>query len=452
MGSIAGILKDFFATNQQKVTQATASGCLDVMGGVTDVAGCLLLQKALEPVSTAYVATREDQTIALKIVHQGTSTHDLVCNYPALVGQFPTLHYDYTRQQIQRVHPDELIIALLGCVVMLYAERKLKFEGLAIVLVSELPWEVGAGAIASLELALLKAISSSLNLTVGPYELPLLAHRAENWVGSFGTGPSRHIVSYLGDLQHLTPLRCQPAEVFHPINLPDALSFVGVGTGRAVTLANPALARLRTAMFMGYSIIALASGATVRDLEVAKETGDWLSLPYGGYAGNIPPSEFEDKYRLILPEKLSGQDFFEKFQTSIDIISFIDRDEEYDVLKGTRLPVYENFRAQLFVQVIKNYSAEFQNYANRLNLMGELMYQSHQNYSDCGIGYPGADEIVARVKAAGPRKGLYGARLTYPGSGGLVVILCGGLSGPENAVAIQREYEQQIGKPVALFQ
>ena len=451
MVSIAGILKDFFATYQQKVTQATAPGRLDVMGGATDVAGSLLLQKALEPVSTAYVATRDDQTISLKIVHRGITTHDIVCDYPDLIGQFPTIHYDYTRQQIQRVHPDELIVALLGCLVVLYTERKLKFEGLAILLVSDLPRNTGVGTTASLELALLKAVSSSLNLTVDHYELPLLAHRAENLVGGYGSGPSRHIVSYLGDLQQLTPLRCQPAEVFHPISLPDSLSFVGVGTGEPVSLTNPASARLRTAMFMGYSIIALASGATVRDLEVAKETGDWSGLPYGGYVGNIPPSEFEDKYLPILPERLTGQEFFEKFQTSIDIISFIDRDEEYNVLKSTRLPVYENFRAQLFVQVIKNYSAEFQNYANRLNLMGELMYQSHQTYSDCGLGHPGADEIVARVKAAGARKGLYGARLTAPGSGGMVCILCGGLSGPENAVAIQQEVEQRVGKPVALF-
>ena len=452
MGSIAGILKDFFATHQQKVTQATAPGCLDIMGGVTDVAGSLLLQKAIEPVSTAYVAARDDQKITLKVVRQGTPTHDVVCSYPELVGRFPSIHYDYTRQQILHVHTDELIVALLGCLVVLYAERKLKFEGLSIVLVSDLPESIGASAIVSLELALLKAVSASLNLTVGPYELPLLAHRAENLVGGFATGPSRHITANFGDLHQLTPLRCQPAEVFHPIGLPDSLSFIGTETGGSVSLADSAYTRLRVGLFMGYSIIALASGASVRDLAVAQETNNWSTLPYQGYLGNITPSEFEDKYSSILPETLNGQDFFDKFKTSIDNISFINRDEEYDVYRAARLPVYENFRAQLFVQVIKNYSAEFQNYANRLNLLGELMYQSHQNYSDCGLGHPGANEIVARVKAAGPRKGLYGARLTAPGNGGIVCILSGGLSGPENAVAIQREYEQKAGKPVALLQ
>ena len=446
MGNIAGVLKDFFATYQQKVTQATAPGQLDVMGGATDVTGGLLLQRAPEPVSTAYVATRDDQHISLRIIHQGTPTHDITCNYVELVGESPTTHYDYARQQIRQVHADEVVVALLGCLVVLYADRKLKFEGLAIILVSDLPW--GPGVIASLEIALLKAVSSRLNLTVGPYEIPQLAHRAENWVGGFGTGLSRHLVSYVGDPRQLMPMRCQPAEVFHPIDLPDAVSFIGVGTGATVSLADAAYARARAAMFMGYSIIALASGATVRDLEVAKETQDWSALPYGGYLANVHPSEFEDKYRSVLPERISGQDFFEKFQTSIDIISFIDRDQEYDVLKCTRLPVYENFRAQLFSQIIKNYSTEFQNYANRLNLMGELMYQSHQNYSDCGLGHPEADQLVAQVKTGGPRKGLYGARVT---SFGVVCVLSGGLSGPENALAIHQSHQQRIGNPVALL-
>ncbi len=149
-----------------------------------------------------------------------------------------------------------------------------------------------------------------------------------------------------------------PSEVFHPIDIPDSLAFVGIDTGVPVSLADEAYGIARAATFMGYSIIALASGATVRDLELAKETQDWTNLPYGGYIANINPSEFEDKFLSILPETISGQDFFEKYQTSINIISFIDRDREYKVLKCTRHPVYENFRAKLFAQIIKNYSTE----------------------------------------------------------------------------------------------
>ncbi len=74
MSNIAGVLKDFFATHLQKVSQATAPSHLNVMGGVADVAGALLLRKAQEQVSTAYVAFRDDQAITLKLIYQGRRT------------------------------------------------------------------------------------------------------------------------------------------------------------------------------------------------------------------------------------------------------------------------------------------------------------------------------------------------------------------------------------------
>ena len=451
MSNIAGILKDFFAAHQQKVSQATAPSHLDVMGGISDVAGALLIQKAQEQVSTAYVAFRDDQAITLKLIYQGKERLDIQCDYGNIIGQFPTVNYEYARQQIQKISTHEAVINLVGCLIVLYSERNLKFEGVDIIIVSDIPLGTGVGAITSYEIALLKAIRNGLNLDLREYEIPLIAHRAENWVGGFCSGPGEHLTAFAGTPNRLTPMVCQPSEVFHVIDIPDTLAFVGIDTGVSVSLADEAYGIARTAAFMGYSIIALASGATVRDLEVAKETQDWANLPYGGYIANINPSEFEDKFLSILPETISGQDFFEKYQTSIDIISFIDRDREYKVLKCTRHPVYENFRVKLFAQIIKNYTTEFQNYSNRLNLMGELMYQSHQSYSDCGLGHPRADEIIHRVKQRGAKQGLYGARIVARGGGGTVCILCGGISGPEYAREVHQEYQQSIDQSVAFF-
>ena len=421
------------------------------MGGIADVAGALLIQKALEQVSTAYVAFCDDQTITLKIIHQEKELLAIRCNYDEIVGQFPTVNYEYARQQIRAVSTHEAVINLIGCLLVLYHEKNLKFEGVDIIIISDIPLDTGVGAITSYEIALLKAVSDGLNLNLQEYEIPLLAHRAENWVGGFCRGPGEHLTAFAGNPNKLTPMVCQPSEVFHPIDIPDTLAFVGIDTGVSVSLTDEAYGTARAAMFMGYSIIALASGATVRDLELAKETHDWASLPYGGYIANINPSEFEDKFLSILPETISGQEFFEKYQTSIDIISFIDRDQEYKVLKCTRHPVYENFRAKLFAQIVKNYTTEFQNYSNRLNLMGELMYQSHQSYTDCGLGHPSADEIVNSVKQRGTQQGLYGARIVAQGGGGTVCILCGGISGPKYAQEVHQEYQQHLSQPVAFF-
>ena len=451
MSNIAGILKDFFAAHQQKVSQATAPGHLDVMGGVTDIAGGLLIQKAQEEVSTAYVAFRDDQLITLKLIYQGEEQLNVRCNYSEIVGQFPTVNYQYARQQLQQISSHEAAVSLIGCLLVLFNERTIKFEGIDIIITSDIPMRTGVGAVTSYEIALLKAVGAGLNLDLREYDIPLTAHRAENWVGGFSSGPREAMASFAGNPNRLTPIVCQPGEVFHPIDIPNAISLVGIDTGVPVSLADEAYGTARAAMFMGYSMIALASGATVRDLEVARETQDWSSLPYQGYIANINPSEFEDQFLPILPDAILGQEFFEKYQTSVDIISFIDRDQTYNILKCTRHPVYENFRAKLFAQTVKNYTTEFQNYSDRLSLLGELMYQSHQSYLDCGLSHPRADELIARVKEQGAEQGLHGARITGRGGGGTVCILCGGIAGPERAQEIHHEYQQAVGKTVAFF-
>lgn len=449
MSKIAGILKDFFAVHQQKVTQATAPGRLDIMGGISDVAGALLIQKAQSPVSTAYVAFRDDQQVTLRIICQEEELLNVTANYPQLVGEFPTVNYEYVRRQIQQISTHDAVISLLGCLLVLFAERSLKFEGMDVVIVGDLPLASGIGTITSYEVALLKAVSNRLNLSLSEHEIPRIAHQAENWIGGFCSGPGKAIASAWGNPNKLTPLVCQPYEVYQPIDIPDSITFAGIDTGEPVSLADEAYGAARAALFMGYSIIALASGASVRDLEVARETQNWSHLPYGGYVANINPSEFEDKFLPILPETITGQAFFERYQASIDVISFIDRDREYPVLNCTRHPVYENFRAKLFAQIIKNYTTEFQNYSNRLNLLGELMYQSHQSYTDCGLGHPQADKLVKMVKERGGS--LYGARLVAQGRGGTVCVLSGGISGPGQAQEIHQQYQQMIDKSVAFF-
>jgi galactokinase len=80
--------------------------------------------------------------------------------------------------------------------------------------------------------------------------------------------------------------------------------------------------------------------------------------------------------------------------------------------------------------------------------LGELMFESHESYSACGLGSPGTDELVRLVKHAGG-DGLYGARITGGGSGGAVAIP--GRRGAINAVQqIAKQYRQQTGFRAAI--
>jgi L-arabinokinase len=55
--------------------------------------------------------------------------------------------------------------------------------------------------------------------------------------------------------------------------------------------------------------------------------------------------------------------------------------------------------------------------------MGEMMYQSHQAYTDCGLGCDATDLLVELVREAGAASGLFGAKVTGGGAGGTVAVL-----------------------------
>jgi len=51
------------------------------------------------------------------------------------------------------------------------------------------------------------------------------------------------------------------------------------------------------------------------------------------------------------------------------------------------------------------------------------MYQSHDAYTECGLGSSSTSAIVEIVQELGPISGLYGAKMTGGGAGGTVCIL-----------------------------
>ena len=87
----------------------------------------------------------------------------------------------------------------------------------------------------------------------------------------------------------------------------------------------------------------------------------------------------------------------------------------YRVRACARFAVEENFRARLFVELLRS--------ATSYEQLGELMYQSHYAYTECGLGCDAADHLVSLVCEEGADHGLYGAKISGEGAGGVVVIL-----------------------------
>ncbi|HXV60738.1 MAG TPA: GHMP kinase, partial [Vicinamibacteria bacterium] len=83
-------------------------------------------------------------------------------------------------------------------------------------------------------------------------------------------------------------------------------------------------------------------------------------------------------------------------------------------------------------------------------VLGELMYQSHASYSACGLGSEGTDRLVELARAAGARRGIFGAKITGGGSGGTVAVLA--RRDAEDAVReIADRYARERGIEPTLF-
>jgi galactokinase len=104
-----------------------------------------------------------------------------------------------------------------------------------------------------------------------------------------------------------------------------------------------------------------------------------------------------------------------------------------------RYAVEENHRIRAFVELIRSGPGWATDLAS--SLLGELMYQSHQAYSECGLGSDATDLLVNLVR---DESGLFGAKITGGGAGGTVAVL--GRSGASDALSrVVQRYEKTAG-------
>ena len=90
--------------------------------------------------------------------------------------------------------------------------------------------------------------------------------------------------------------------------------------------------------------------------------------------------------------------------------------------------------------------------ATMLNYAGKNMYASHKSYTSIGLGCTETDFLVELGRAAGPAKGIYGAKITGGGSGGTVAFLTHGERAEQTIREIAEAYQQQTGRTPQIFE
>jgi len=428
-----------------RIAVARAPGRLDVMGGIADYSGSLVLQR---PIAEAtFAAVQRIDGDLLEIISVGRPPYAIALD--RLRGPLDTARgeernvdrsgggldiargpadlYADARARFSRVE-EQWASYVAGPLLVLMRERGLTFSGgVRIVIASNVPEGKGVSSSAALETAVMRASCEAFDLAMAAHDLALLCQRSENLISGAPCGVMDQMTCVFGREDALMALLCQPAELQPDVPIPSELALWGIDSGERHAIGGSDYGAVRTATFMGYRI--LRARADVPD----------------DYLANVSPSQFDDALAPLLPEEMSGDVFLREYGSTADPVTTVDPARVYKVRVATAHPIREHARVRTFRRLLLGPANEDQR-----RELGDLMYQSHASYSASGLGSAGTDRLVDLVRQEGPGNGLYGARITGGGSGGTVAVL--GLRDAAAAIGrVAAAYHAAIGHQPQIF-
>ena len=403
--------RELFARDQELIV-TRAPGRLDVMGGIADYSGSLVLELPIAEATFAALQLSAEPQLNVVTLLDDEPHHS---SFSMSLRELEPVSYKEAQSLFQQ---DGWAAYVAGVFLVLMRERGVRFTSGANILVSsKVPPGKGVSSSAALEVAVMEAVTEAFNIEVEPRDVALLCQRVENMVVGAPCGVMDQMTAVFGERDRLLALLCQPAEIKNMIVLPPQLKLWGIDSGIRHSVGGSDYASVRAGAFIGHRII-------------NQDT----------FLANISPAEFEAKYAARLPEHISGEEFLAHYKGTTDPVTSIDPHREYAVKLPAAHPIYENARVQRFIDLL--YAPEI-----RFEELGELMYASHQSYTALGLNSEGTDLLVDLVRK---EDGLFGAKITGGGSGGTVAVL-----GDQNSDAaidrIAKVYANETGHTPYIF-
>jgi L-arabinokinase len=389
------------------ITITRAPGRLDVMGGIADYSGSLVLE--LPIAEATLVALQKDEARRISVTSLvDDETRALTFEMP--LADFERdgapIEYDEARAYFANDEKHAWAAYVAGVFLVLARERGTRFtNGARLLISSRVPEGKGVSSSAALEVATMSAVAAAFEIEIEPREIALLCQRLENLVVGAPCGVMDQMTSACGEAHQLLSLVCQPAELLGSIKLPEDLAVWGLDSGTRHSIGGGDYGSVRAGAFMGYRIIAEIGGLDA-------------DQRWRGYLANVEPREFEEKFARHLPERMQGAEFLEQYGGTNDPVTKVERDRTYAVRAPAMHPIYENARVRQFAELVQGRLSQ-----DEKIMLGQLMYDSHASYSACGLGSESTDLLVELVKATGANQGLFGAKITGGGSGGTVAVL-----------------------------
>jgi L-arabinokinase len=264
----------------------------------------------------------------------------------------------------------------------------------------------------------------------------------ENTIAQSPCGIMDQATVVLGEEGYVLPLLCQPCRPAPLVRLPAALECRAIDSGVKHEVSGLRCETARAAAFLGYKMICDWEGLAV-ERDDSGAIPRWKDARWNGYLSNLAPSLVRARYEARLPEELSGADYLRDGQIHVDPFTPVRAEVRYPVRAAVRYAVEENQRIRTFIELARG-AGDSPQPETAFELMGELMFQSHLAYTECGLGCEATDFLVDLVRQEAAA-GLYGAKITGGGAGGTVAVL--GRSGSHAAFQrVVERYAEHAGR------
>ena len=434
----------------EKIYVSRSPGRLDVLGGIADYSGSHALEMPIG--QGLFVATQLQahdsggRDVRVDIFSPSHDSNSRSCFSSFFLsdivdrqanGSFRSRSFDSVQSFFKRRSSDAWAAYVAGAFAVLSETKTVKIPdsigNIKILLSSQIGEGAGVSSSAAVEVASIVSIGSALGLKFEGHEVPMLAHRVENFIVGSCCGIMDQLSCYLGQMFSLLSLRCtELAKIHGCIKIPQAIKLWGIDSGVKHSVGSLIYTSVRVGSFMGLKIIKAHQECT------APENKQIACLT------DLDPFEYESNFRDILPECMLGVDFISTYGSHDDPATSIDPALSYSIATPTSHPIYENYRVKQVTDLLNNSKGDFSQ--EKAIQFGKYMYESHKSYSNCGLGSPETDILVRLAMAEGVSHGVFGAKITGGGCGGTVCILTSNDSNGSMAIhRIASQYQKETG-------
>lgn len=427
--------------NDQNTVWAEAPGRLDVMGGISDYSGALVLQMALKQTTKVRISPGHCDWVEVETLEAGRINR---FRMPVQKVYQNLDNPNEIRAFIKQDPSQEWALYPIACLAVLAKYKHIRPEGFRLSIESNVPTGKGVSSSAALEMACLRAMALFHPFDYQDLELAHLGQKAENEFVGAPCGLMDQLASSFGQPGKLLPILCRPDQVLPLVDLPENVFVAGIDSGIRHAITEASYADVRTAAAMGFALICQNLGLSPAQISTR------ANLPFGGYLTQIEPSVFIQEFDRLLPHSLSGSGFDSQLGYVADALANWQNAKSYAVHASSFHPIQEHYRSRLFLSYLKNFPKAEEEKIQVLDLMGELMYQSHAAYSKVGLGHKQTNRLVELARQCRIKQ-VFGAKITGGGSGGTVCFLVYGQPGLEAVKSIHHRYQAETGLSVELI-